>query len=128
MLGTIGVTGPQRMVLRLIGNQHGISAQELARTLHLHPSTVSGIVKRLESEGFLRRLPHPEDGRSRVLELTQAGSLVVQKEEGTVEAAVEHLLNRADPNQVAASRAVLQTLTTCLQQERIRSSSGNAKD
>lgn len=37
-----GVTGPQRLVIRLIGLFPGVSAGDLAAILHLHPSTLAG--------------------------------------------------------------------------------------
>ena len=40
MQAKFGVTGPQRLVLRIVGTFPGLSAGDLARTLHVHPSTV----------------------------------------------------------------------------------------
>jgi DNA-binding MarR family transcriptional regulator len=60
------VTGPQRLVLRLLGLQPGVSADELAATLHVHPSTLTGILRRLEDQGLLARDPHPADRRRAV--------------------------------------------------------------
>ena len=44
-----GVTGPQRLVLRVVGLFPGISAGALARLLHVHPSTLTGVLHRLRS-------------------------------------------------------------------------------
>src|SRR5512141_2564461 len=52
---TIGVTGPQRMVVRLVGHRPGISAGDLARTLHVHPSTLTEVFRRLTDRGILER-------------------------------------------------------------------------
>src|SRR5688572_10921067 len=48
MLQTHGITGPQRLVLRVVGRYPGIAAGELANVLHVHPSTLTGVLKRLE--------------------------------------------------------------------------------
>ena len=40
----LGITGPQRLVVRLLGNSPGMTAGELASLLHLDPGTLSGIV------------------------------------------------------------------------------------
>src|SRR5580704_311880 len=45
----LGVTGPQRMVIRIVGRFPGISAGELASVLHVHPSTLTGVLRRLET-------------------------------------------------------------------------------
>src|SRR3569833_1262371 len=50
-----GVTGPQRLVIRIVGVYPGISAGEIADILVTHPSTLSGVLKRLESRGFVER-------------------------------------------------------------------------
>src|SRR5689334_19354149 len=73
MLATLGVTGPQRLVLRLVGHCGSVSAGELARTLHIHPSSLTGMLRRLEQAGLLRRKRDPADGRRAVLSLTASG-------------------------------------------------------
>ena len=42
----LGITGPQRLVLRIVGRFPGISAGQLSRILHLDPSTLTGILRR----------------------------------------------------------------------------------
>ena len=51
----LGVTGPQRLVVRMVGRQPGIAASEIAVALDLHPSTLTGILSRLEKRGYLTR-------------------------------------------------------------------------
>ena len=51
-----------------------IAQRDLERELHLKPSTVNGIVERMEEKGFLTRHPSPTDGRCRLLALTEKGS------------------------------------------------------
>ncbi|MGH9409800.1 MAG: MarR family winged helix-turn-helix transcriptional regulator, partial [Vicinamibacterales bacterium] len=53
MGGEIGITGPQRLVLRIVGLSPGVSAGALAATLHVHPSTLTGVVQRLEAQRLL---------------------------------------------------------------------------
>src|ERR1700733_7143915 len=47
MEASLGITGPQRLVLRVVSRFPGLSAGELARVVRLHPSTVTGILQRL---------------------------------------------------------------------------------
>ena len=47
--------------------------RELEHELHLRPSTVNGIVSRLEEKGYLSRRASPVDGRCRLVSLTEAG-------------------------------------------------------
>ena len=53
MEAELGITGPQRLVLRVVGRFPGLSAGELAHIVRLHPITITGILKRLVSRGWL---------------------------------------------------------------------------
>lgn len=41
--------------------------------LQVHPASVTSAVDRLEKQGFVRRVPHPTDRRTKLAELTDAG-------------------------------------------------------
>jgi MarR family transcriptional regulator, organic hydroperoxide resistance regulator len=110
MAKTLGVTGPQRLVIRLLGQRPGTSAGELADLLHLHPSTITGILRRLEERGFLRRKAAEDDRRRAVLTLSTAGKGLDELRSGTVEAAVRRTLESAGADDVAATRRVLERL------------------
>ena len=49
------------------------SQRDLERKLRLKPSTVNGIVDRLEAKGYVSRRASPQDGRVRLVSLTEAG-------------------------------------------------------
>jgi len=63
MASSFGITGPQRLVVRLIGRHPDISAGELAHVLHVHKSTITGVVQRLEARGLVRRATDTSDAR-----------------------------------------------------------------
>jgi DNA-binding MarR family transcriptional regulator len=92
MQAKFGVTGPQRLVLRIVGSFPGLSAGELARTLHVHPSTLTGILQRLEKRGLLRRLTDPADARRVQLEITARGKRLTVPAVGAVESAIKRLM------------------------------------
>jgi len=110
MLATLGVTGPQRLVLRLLGHYGTMSAGELARTLHIHPSSLTGILRRLEEAGMLERRSDPEDGRRAVLKLTSKGKRLNGRNEGTVEEVVERALRSVSDADLRAAHRVLRAL------------------
>lgn len=85
---TLGITAPQRLVIRILGRFPGMRAGQLAHTLHLHPSTLTGILKRLQRRGLISRRSDPRDRRRAVLGLTAKGRALDIATEGTVEAAV----------------------------------------
>jgi DNA-binding MarR family transcriptional regulator len=114
MESTLGVTGPQRLVIRLVGRFPGIPAGHLAKLLHVHPSTLTGIVKRLESQGIVRRRSDPRDGRRSLLGLTDKGRDLDVEAEGTIEAAIQQTLSHTDPAKLQAARDVLASIVDAL--------------
>lgn len=112
---TLGVTGPQRLVLRIVGRFPGVSAGDLARLLHVHPSTLTGILARLEKQGSIRRRSDPRDKRRRLLGLTAHGREFDVATEGTIEAAVSRTLAVISPKKVEAARDVLLSIADSLE-------------
>jgi MarR family transcriptional regulator, organic hydroperoxide resistance regulator len=110
MSGALGVTGPQRLVLRVIGLHPGISAGRLSAILHLHPSTLTGILARLVAQRLIVRSAARDDRRRAILRLTPQGEKVNRRKGGTVEAAVAATLGGASQSEQDAVRRVLARL------------------
>lgn len=72
-LDQIGLTYPQYLVLSVLweGDDQTISA--IASRLDLEPSTITPLVKRLESAGYVVRKRNPEDERQVRVMLTEQG-------------------------------------------------------
>jgi MarR family transcriptional regulator, organic hydroperoxide resistance regulator len=109
-----GVTGPQRLVLRVIGLRPGLSAGELAAVLHLHPSTLTGVLRRLAAQGLVARSADALDRRRAVLRLTQRGRAANARRSGTVEADVRAALRRMAPSERRTARTGLEALAGAL--------------
>ena len=110
MEANFGMTGPQRLVVRIVGRFPGTAAGRVAQILHVHPSTLTGILKRLEARGILQRRPDPRDARRALLALTAKGRKLDNLRTGTVEQAVRRVLG-TDPAKVAAAQEVLSALS-----------------
>ena len=110
----VGITGPQRLVLRIVGRFPGLPAGQLAQILHVHPSTLTGVLKRLERRGLIERRPDPRDARRASLGLTARGRRLDVAAAGTVEAAVDQTLRAAGAEDVRAAARVLRTLADTL--------------
>lgn len=115
MAGEIGVTGPQRLVLRVVGLRPGLSAGDLATVLHVHPSTLTGVLQRLVDQRLLIRRPDPRDRRRAILRLTARGQRINAAGRRTVESAVADALAAVAPRDRAATRRVLERLASQLQ-------------
>ena len=107
MENDLGITGPQRLVLRVVGRFPGLSASELAHIVRLHPSTITGILQRLVAGGWLERRKDPADTRRVQLRLKSHAVPYTKTSRGTVERAVRSALNRAGGSKVNAAREVL---------------------
>ena len=105
-----GVTGPQRLALRIIGHMPHVSAGLLATTLKLHPSTLTGVLQRLERRGFLTRRVDGSDRRRVHLDLTDRGRAATRPLRGSVEDAVTEVLKREDPRELRATADLLRSL------------------
>ena len=110
MAGELGVTGPQRLVLRVVDLFPGISAGHVAAILHVHPSTLTGVLRRLVDLRLLRRAGDPRDRRRAILHLTARGARVSAVRRGTVEAAVAGTLRTVSASDRGATKRVLRQL------------------
>jgi len=114
MLATVGVTGPQRLVLRLIGRSGQAIPGDLAETLHVHPSSLTGVLRRLEASGLIRRRRDPNDGRRAILTLTPSGQRLNDRRAGTIEAVVQGTLAAFPEAKIASVRELLGALASAL--------------
>ena len=64
-----GLSATEEKAIDLLDRLGPLTAGELARHAGLAPASVTGLVDRLERKGFARRLPHPRDGRSILVEV-----------------------------------------------------------
>jgi MarR family transcriptional regulator, organic hydroperoxide resistance regulator len=117
MHASLGLTGPQRVALRVLGRRPGITAGSLARALRVHPSTLTGVLRRLERRGLVRRTRDPEDGRRALLELTPRGRKLDVPSPGTVEAVVSRILSGMPPARSRAAAELLAALAAALLEE-----------
>lgn len=110
MQARLGVTGPQRLVLRIVGRCRNAAPSEIADFLHLDRGTLTGILDRLTARGFLWRRQHPSDGRRALIGLTRKGRQFNRATSGTVEACVRRALQGLPTEKVKAARDVLEAL------------------
>jgi MarR family transcriptional regulator, organic hydroperoxide resistance regulator len=115
MKARFGVTGPQRLVIKIVANVPNISAGRLAQILHLHPSTLTAILIRLEARRLLVRAADPRDRRRITLRLTAGGRRLAGASSGEVEQAVKRVLANSRKADIEATRAVLRRLIEVLE-------------
>lgn len=119
MEASLGITGPQRLVLRIVSHRPGLSPGEVARIVHLHPSTMTGILQRLVKKGLLRRERDSKDRRRIRLSSQPAAREFVAASTGTVESAVTRALTRMPMHRVRHAREVLSAIASALADDRL---------
>ena len=63
----------EALVLLSFSRRGSLPMRMMGERLQLHPTSITNIVDRLEADGLARRLPHPSDRRTTLVELTTAG-------------------------------------------------------
>jgi DNA-binding MarR family transcriptional regulator len=73
------VTGPQLMCLLAVKENGPITSRDVAGRVHLDPSTLVGVLDRLEKKGLIRRQRSQDDRRQVYLTATEAGRKLAAK-------------------------------------------------
>ncbi|WP_062379953.1 MarR family winged helix-turn-helix transcriptional regulator [Demequina pelophila] len=113
-----GLTLHQFRALIIVYSDEGCTTTDLADAVDVHPSVATGIVQRLVTRGFFRRVEDPEDRRIRRLYLTDEGRALAEEVAGTARATRRRQLEVLDDAQLAQLRTILATLVDGVEQER----------
>lgn len=73
ILSELGLTYPQYLVMLVLWEHSGVTISELGARLTLDSGTLTPLLKRLESAGFVRRERDAVDERRVLVNLTDAG-------------------------------------------------------
>lgn len=68
----------EALVLLTFSSRGSLPLGKMGERLQVHPTSVTSIVRRLEEDGLVRRVPHPEDGRAVLAEITSKGRELVE--------------------------------------------------
>ena len=82
LLGALGLTYPQYLVLLALWEADGIGVGELGERLYLDSGTLTPLLKRMEAAGLLARARAVGDERRVIVTLTAAGRALRRKAEG----------------------------------------------
>lgn len=87
----------EALVLLSFSSRGSLPMRMMGERLQLHPTSITNIVDRLEADGLARRLPHPNDRRTTLVELTDAGRERVQDATAAVTGAEFGFVGLAGP-------------------------------
>lgn len=118
--GVSGLSDAQRELVRIVRRHPGIHVGEAALELHLAANTVSTLVTGLVAEGWIRRDPDPQDGRSALLSLTPEAERHVEEWRDRRQAVLTEALGSLGPDdrdRIAAALPALQRLVESVKAE-----------
>ena len=75
-LKKLGLTYTQYIVMMVMWESVRVSSRDLAARVHLDYGTLTPVLKKLETTGYITRKRDPEDERLLILELTDKGEAV----------------------------------------------------
>jgi DNA-binding MarR family transcriptional regulator len=113
-----GASAKECEALLTIGQGAPITVQEFAARMSLEKTWASRLLTRLENKKFIKRLDHPEDGRSWLVQLTAAGEAERDKLQDSLNAHAANLMRCVPAGQRAGVEQALghlrDALTKCL--------------
>ena len=74
-----GITGPQLWVLKTIYQNGSLSLGDLSRRMFINPSTITGVVDRLEKKKYVLRIRNEKDRRVVKVQLTPKGNRLARR-------------------------------------------------
>nr|WP_233186283.1 MarR family transcriptional regulator [Thermotoga sp. KOL6] len=88
---------------------------ELSVLLGVAKSTISGLVKRLETDGFIVRSPDSTDGRAHILDITEKGVKVIEKVIERRENFIEKIVNELGKEKAEEILKLLKELKSAME-------------
>ena len=69
----------EALVLLNFSSRGSLPLGKMGERLQVHPTSVTSIARRLEAAELIRRVPHPDDGRAVLAEITDRGRALVER-------------------------------------------------
>jgi DNA-binding MarR family transcriptional regulator len=82
LLGPLGLTYPQYLVMLVLWEQDGVSVGRLGQRLYLDSGTLTPLLKRMEAQGLVERRRSQDDERVVEIHLTEAGRALRERATG----------------------------------------------
>lgn len=69
----------EALALLSFASDNALPLGKMGERLMVHPTSVTNTIDRLEDDGLVRRVPHPDDRRATLAELTDVGAKVARE-------------------------------------------------
>jgi DNA-binding MarR family transcriptional regulator len=115
-----GITGPQLWVLKTVFKDGGLPLGELSQKMYLHPSTITGVVNRLEKKGYVSRGRDQADRRVVMVQLTPKGKRLVKRAPNPVQGKMIHGLRQLRKEKLKFIHKSVQTLVEIMEAQNLK--------
>ena len=79
LLKSLGITYPQYLVLMVLWEADNQPVNDIAKRLLLNTNTITPLLKRMETDGLIKRKKDKVDGRKVIVTLTKKGKLMEEQ-------------------------------------------------
>ena len=115
-----GITGPQLWVLKTVFKSGELPLGELSQKMYLHPSTITGVVDRLEKKGYVSRDRGREDRRIVMVQLTPKGRRLAKRAPNPVQGKMIHGLRQLRKEKLESINESVQTLVEIMEAQNLK--------
>jgi MarR family transcriptional regulator, organic hydroperoxide resistance regulator len=115
-----GITGPQLWALKTIAANGSLSLGDLSQKMYLHPSTISGVVDRLEKKKYVQRDRAKEDRRVVQVRLTALGKNLARKAPNPIQGKMVYGLGKLKKDQLNSIYDSLQRLVKIMEVQNVK--------
>jgi DNA-binding MarR family transcriptional regulator len=117
-----GVTGPQLRVLETIAQDGSLPLGELSRKMYLHPSTISGVIDRLEDKRYVARVRDSNTGDRRIInvQLTLKGKRLVSKAPNPIQGKMLYGLRKLKKGELNIIHQSVQKLVEIIEDQSLK--------
>jgi MarR family transcriptional regulator, organic hydroperoxide resistance regulator len=115
-----GITGPQLWALKTISLNGSLSLGELSQKMYLHPSTISGVVDRLEKKKYVQRDRGKEDRRVVQVRLTPAGKALARRAPNPIQGRMVYGLGKLKRDQLGSIYEALERLVKIMEVQNVK--------
>ena len=115
-----GITGPQLWALKTIYAEESLSLSELSKKMYLHPSTVTGVVDRLERKGYVFRDRGQKDRRVVKVQLTPSGKQLVKKAPNPVQGKMIYGLRKMNQGELEKIHGAVEKLVEIAEAKNVK--------
>lgn len=108
------ITGPQLVCLLTIREHAPITASRIAKNVHLSPSTVVGVLDRLEEKELISRERDHEDRRRVYVKLTDTGHALAKQAPSPLQDRLTQALNGLSHLELSTIALALEKIATLM--------------